>query len=242
MNLRLAVLKSTISMLLVAIAVPSAADYSTSFNNNESPISEGGRWHHTGLDWTYVQTVGGIAFGTQTGLGETDDSYAYLSGFANDQRGEAKIYVSPTADMNCSKETEILLRWSDSDHNAQGYEALFTGGGTVQIVRWDGPFNAYTVLATAFPGCPGGSGYYCDGHVVRGEIVGNTIKAYIDGVLVAQATDNTYPTGQPGIGFFRRSCGTAQDVGFYEYTATSLGSAPEPAPQPTAPPPPVLLP
>ena len=41
--------------------------YATEFSGTESPISEGGAWTHLGLDWTLVDTAGGIAYGTQTG-------------------------------------------------------------------------------------------------------------------------------------------------------------------------------
>src|SRR5262245_913967 len=54
--------------------------YSTNFPANENPISEGGRWRNTGLDWTPVATSGGLAYSTQTSNGY-DDSYAFLSGF-----------------------------------------------------------------------------------------------------------------------------------------------------------------
>src|SRR5262245_9498429 len=58
--------------------------YSTEFDGIENPLSEGGVWSHVGLDWRNVEKSGGIAYGTQTGTGGYDDSYAVLSGFPPD--------------------------------------------------------------------------------------------------------------------------------------------------------------
>jgi len=75
--------------------------YSTDFDGTESPISEGGAWSHVGLDWTLVDTAGGIAYGTQTGTNGYDDSYAHLSGFPPDHSASAVIYRSPSLDGTC---------------------------------------------------------------------------------------------------------------------------------------------
>src|SRR5262249_38244401 len=46
-------------------AAAGSVAYATNFDATESPLSEGGHWHHTGLDWTTVNSANGIAFGTQ---------------------------------------------------------------------------------------------------------------------------------------------------------------------------------
>jgi hypothetical protein len=40
------------------------------------------------------------------------------------------------------------------------------------------------------------------GDVVKAAIVGNVITAFVNGVAVAQATDDTFSTGSPGFGFW----------------------------------------
>ena len=45
------------------------------------------------------------------------------------------------------------------------------------------------------------------GDVIKATISGNTIVAYLNGVELSQVTDSTWPTGQPGIGFFKRTHG-----------------------------------
>lgn len=48
-------------------ATARAQTYTTSFDREEAPLSEGGQWRNDGLDWTSVRQNGGRAFGTQTG-------------------------------------------------------------------------------------------------------------------------------------------------------------------------------
>src|SRR5262249_11996444 len=74
------------------MAPDGSVSYSTSFDKDESPISEGGAWVHLGLDWALVATAGGVAHGTQTGTGKYDDSYAHLSGFPPDHMASAVIH------------------------------------------------------------------------------------------------------------------------------------------------------
>src|SRR5262249_44016448 len=96
-----------------------APTFSTNFDATESPISEGGAWTHVGLDWTLVDTAGGLAFGTQTGNGGYDDSYAHLSGFPPNHTASAVIFRAASLDGVCgTHEVEVHLRWSDAAHDA----------------------------------------------------------------------------------------------------------------------------
>ena len=47
--------------------VGQAQTYTTTFDGEEYPLSENGRWINNGLDWTKIRVKGGIAFGTQSG-------------------------------------------------------------------------------------------------------------------------------------------------------------------------------
>jgi hypothetical protein len=189
------------------------------------PISESGVWHHDGLDWTLVDTVGGIAFGTQElGVGRSgpegyNDSYAYLAGFAPDQQASAVIHRG-SIDGSCTHEVEILLHWADADHLARGYECnLAFDGSYAQIVRWNGAVGDFTYLASG--SVPGG---VHDGDTLSASIVGAHISLAVNGVERASADDATFTTGEPGMGFWRGSsgCGTLGDYGFTSYVASSL--------------------
>ena len=74
-----------LACILVSQTVASQT-FTTEFDGTENPLSESGVWSHTGLDWTKVQKANGIAFGTQTGNGGYDDSYA-LSFWLRSQSG-----------------------------------------------------------------------------------------------------------------------------------------------------------
>jgi hypothetical protein len=192
-------------------------NYATDFAITESPISEGGAWHHTGLDWTSVVTENGNAHGTQTNnTPRYSDSYAYLSGFPANQSAEAVIYLNDDGSSG-NKEVELLLRWSDSAHSAQGYEVLLNHRGAyAQIVRWNGPYGDFTYIGWATPPVPK------TGDVFSAKIVGNVITAYLNGVQIMQATDSTWATGQPGMGFYVDSGGSNAAFEFSSFTAKGL--------------------
>ena len=189
--------------------------YKTNFDNPENPLSEGGAWSHTGLNWKNVVSENGIAHGTQTGNDGYDDSYAVLSGFSPDQAASAVVYIDAEIDANCaSQEVEILMRWSDSADSAQGYECMIHhDGGYAQIVRWNGPYGDFTVLGgNSAPG-------FKDGDTIMATAVGNVITLFHNEVQIVQVTDDTFKTGNPGIGFFKRSCGRNSDYGFTSFMA-----------------------
>src|ERR1051325_4346552 len=86
-------------LLLAAPTAWSATQhYATSFDGSEAPLSEGGAWSNTGLDWTPVIKSNGAAHGTQTGNGGYDDSYAVLSGFSPNQAASATVQLASQID------------------------------------------------------------------------------------------------------------------------------------------------
>jgi len=197
--------------------------YTTDFDLAESPLSEKGAWHHDGLDWTVVESSNGVASNTQAlGVGRSgptqyNDSYAYLGGFPADQQASAAVHLG-TIDGSCTHEVEILLRWSDSAHNARGYECnVAFNGAYAEIVRWNGPVGDYMYLKQS--SVPGG---IHENDVVSASIIGDQIKLSVNDVVVASAQDTTFVDGNPGIGFWRGSsgCGSIGDFGFTHFTAS----------------------
>ena len=196
-----------------------SVSYSTHFDLTESPISEGGAWKHLSLDWTLVNTSNGLAWGTQTGSGAYDDSYAYLSGFPANQTASAVIHLA-SPDGSATHEVEVLLHWADATHNARGYECnLAWNGGYAEIVRWNGALGDFTYLNRS--SAPMG---VHDGDTFSAKIVGTTITSYLNGVQIATATDSTFTDGNPGFGLWRGSGApvTLRDYAFTSFTATSL--------------------
>jgi hypothetical protein len=191
--------------------------HATQLSLTENPISERGAWSHRAAPWKHVRTLNGMAQGTQTGTGGYDDSYALLSGFPADQGAAAIVRQSPDIDKSCTHEVELLLRVTDSPTSVRGYEVLLSFDGLyVQIVRWNGPFGDFEVLGDgSYPG-------FQDGDSFSATIIGNTITAYVNGALVAQATDDDITSGNPGMGFFRRDCGSNEDLTFTRYIAYEI--------------------
>lgn len=204
---------------------PAGRTYATTFALTESPISEGGNWVNgksTGLDWRDVRTTLGLAHGTQTGAVGYDDSTALLTGaWGPDQWVEATVRSSNQSD-GFYEEVELRLRSAISAHRITGYECLFrcamTPRAYASIVRWNGRLGDFTVLAKVK-----GIGVR-DGDVVRAAIVGRVITLHKNGARVLRATDGTYATGSPGIGFFLQGAGEAAngDFGFTRVRASDL--------------------
>lgn len=202
--------------------------YSTSFPLTENPISLGSIWVNgktDGVDWQDVRTTPAKAFGTQSGSSSIiyDDSIAVLKGtFGADQEASAKVF-STDAGGAWNAEVEILLRFSITSHLAKGYEINYSCNANqtyCTIVRWNGAIGGFTTLQTQFPGTLHAN------DIVRGTVIGNTITGYINGVSVITATDSTYTTGNPGLGFYLKNTGGSGDstaFGFVWYVAQTEG-------------------
>ena len=87
-------------------------------------------------------------------------------------------------------------------------------------MRWNGGLGDFTPLSGTGPSQLGRD--LRTGDVIKATVIGSEITAYINGVLILQAIDSTHPTGQPGIGFFKRIAGLNTDLAISSYTAASL--------------------
>ncbi len=202
----------------------SSGTYVAKLGVAEDPISENGEWisgKAVGIDWADVATTPNFAYGTESSGGGYDDSMALLTGtWGPDQMAEATVH-SINQNANIYEEVELRLRSSLSTHRSTGYEINFrclkTAYGYTQIVRWEGPLGKFKYLASQ----QGAKYGVANGDVVRATIVGNVITAYINGIRMLRAKDETYGTGNPGIGFFLQgSSGVNQDYGFSSFKAS----------------------
>ena len=211
-------------------AAAQGAAYTTSFDQTENPLSEGGTWINgkaVGLDWNNVKTESGRAVGSVLlGASRYADDIAILSGpaFAANQYAQATVYLAPGYSPPGNHEVELLLRFSVSAHDAHGYEVLWGRAGYIAIVRWNGPVGNYTPLYD--PGV-GSIPQPVDGDVLRAEISGNRITVYRNGSSVASvditsAGGAVYSTGQPGIGFWPVDGATPENYGWKTFDAGGL--------------------
>ena len=197
--------------------------YSTNFPHSESPISEKGNWINgskEGLDWGYVSTTAGQTH-THPGTAPYADATALLTGvWSADQMALAIVGNIENACQSdtCYPEVELRLRSTLSAHVCNGYEISFSlkpdGRAYLLIVRWNGPLGDFTYLFNQ-----SGSQYQAKtGDTLKAMIVGNVISAYKNGVLVGQATDNVFTSGNPGMGFNEKVYNG--DYGFSSFTAS----------------------
>jgi hypothetical protein len=207
--------------------------YSTSFPASEKPISEGGCWINgktVGLDWSDVETSGGLAFGKDLPTLYADPA-AVLSGtWSPDQEAEAKIRVEKPL-SGCCREVELHLRMTIAPHSITGYEILCSVAFTdpyLTIVRWNGPLNDFTYLAKAKLGC-------ADGDVLKATMIGDTITVYRNSEKIIDTKDSKFPSGgSPGIGFWdttnniwrRMGLLSWQAFGFSSFSASDIASRP----------------
>jgi hypothetical protein len=201
--------------------------YTTHFPLTENPISEGGNWINggtTGLDWHDVSTIPGLAIGHQSGTSYTDGTALLTGAWGPTQSVEAVVHTVKQHD-SCYQEVEMRLRSALSPHSCTGYEISFkmskTSAAYLIIVRWNGKLGDFTYLKNVMGAQYGVS----DGDTVKATISGNVITAYLNGVVMATATDGTFTTGSPGMGFNLETgdptcVGTNGDYGFTSLTAT----------------------
>ncbi len=197
--------------------------YTTRFQLDEDPISEGGKWINggkDGIDWYNVITKNGVAYGAVT-QGEYTDPTALLAGtWGKNQTVKARVF-SRNQTEKYYQEVEIRLRSTIKPHVCTGYEVFWrclkTPNAYVEIVRWNGKVGDWTSLKKL----SGAQFGVKDGDLVEATIAGNVIKGYVNGLEVISVTDNTYTEGSPGMGF---NFGVEQsngDFGFKSYEVES---------------------
>jgi hypothetical protein len=216
--------------------------YSTRFESDEEPISEGGLWlngRRDGIDWCDVVTRNGVAYGEVSRMnsaerraeqafdgagagadvqeGDYDDPAAVLTGpWGSNQAVRATVFSrNPTDDF--FQEVEIRLRSSIAPHNCDGYEVFWrcskSDAAYAEIVRWNGKIADFTSLARRV-----GPGFGVKhGDIVEATIVGNEIRSYINGVEVLSVSDDVFASGSPGVGFNFFVGNTNVDHGFSSF-------------------------
>jgi hypothetical protein len=192
--------------------------YTTNFDIDENPLSEGGKWLHIDSTLSKCKVVGGRAFGTQSGTGAFDDSNAYLTGYGNNYEVEGTVWLNPGLSGPGNREVEILLHWTDDGPlrstafgptRANGYEINVQHAGSyMQLGRFKGALlvqvDNYAIPKT--------------GDRFRARIEGQHIRVWWNDVLRIDFTDSDaslqVTTGNPGIGFFVSGGASNTDFGF----------------------------
>lgn len=205
---------------VVTIAPPppvAPATYTTNFSGTENPLSEGGSWTEggtVGRDWQNVQK-NGFASATTFATGVDDNIAVLATSFGGKQFAQATVKRDVGYSPSNTHEIELLVHFAISANVARGYETYWGYSGNLNVVRWNGAINDFTVLI----GRDTNIGAPADGDVLRVEIDNSgVITVYKNGTSQTSVTDTTWTDGQPGIGFFLRTGGTLTALGWKSFT------------------------
>ena len=206
---------------------PPQSVFSTTFPDDENPI--GADWLNgeaDGLGWRNFKTIGGIACAAHTSADPTppfDDAIAQVksSVIALPANHYIEGIVKKVGGYNpgVTHELGLFVRFLISANSASGYEAYLNFSGNHTLVRWNGPLNDFTPLASGNISTPTTPD---DLDVVRFEADGTTISFYQNGNLRTQVTDSDFATGQTGLQSFMVVGGTPESYGYYSITTGPL--------------------
>lgn len=225
---------------------PPPSGFTTNFAATENPITEGSKWVNGSLDgvhWSNVKTASGHALASRTmeaAPSRYSDDIATLSPgfqvFTPNQYAQGTVFKTGGYSGNGGNhEIELLLRFNAA--TGFGYEVLWGIQGYVAIVRWEGwntGTNQTQYTALYDPGL-GSIAVPQDGDVLKATIVGSTITVYRAPAStptvfsqVATASDGTYGSGQPGLGFWPvdqaggNIAANTDNLGWKSFTADNL--------------------
>jgi hypothetical protein len=208
--------------VLIRRSLGSYPPYTTSFPLTENPISESGRWVNglaDGLDWANCRVNGGVRVYGTTQAQTYSDSTAVLTGtWAANQQAQATVSFTDIS----NGEVELRLRSTLNAHVNSGYELNYTNG-YAQIVRWNGDYGDFDVLASNL------SSALADGDIIKatistvsGDVV---IVSYVNGSQRVTFTDTSASkilSGNPGIGFYDAGGATLSAFGLSSFEAIEL--------------------
>jgi len=211
--------------------------YSTNFPVAQNPISENGQFVTStspGVDWSGLQLGGGgnlpVAPVEIAAPGQAEsvdyanpnygDALAVLTGdWGADQSASITVGDIPPTSAGY-EEVEIHLRTDPT--TGTGYEVAWAyNHDYLLIATWNGGgvvgTGAYTTLLEDH-----GPQYAIEpGDTLTASIQDDRITVYTDGVQVAQITDSTFSSGNPGFGFNE---GGTDEYGISSFSASSSGS------------------
>jgi hypothetical protein len=203
--------------------------YSTTFDLTENPMLEDGGWIQAGdvagPSWQNVRTAGGLCFGLGPAV-NYEDCTACRADFNNAGHvARGRVHVAPGYQPPSTHEVELVVGVDIAPSSVRLYEWLWSFGGGLQVVRWNGPAADFTLdLPVRGPGV---------GAAVEGDVMELRYDAsdpsqvvltcLVNDVVVASAVDTTAGrilSGNPGLSFFARE-GAGLDMASYCFTEWS---------------------
>jgi hypothetical protein len=224
--------------------VPSVRSYSTRFERDEEPLSDGGLWLNgraDGVDWCDVLVHDGVAYGEPSRMqvaerrveqgalgaapdeddaapeGDYDDPTAVLAGeWGANQHAKGTVFSRKPTDRYF-QEVELRLRSSITPQRCTGYEVFWRCLKTDAGYAEIVRWNGALGDFTSLRKLIGAEFGVKDGDLVEATIVGHEIRGFVNGVEVIAATDDVFAGGAPGIGFNFFVGDTNVDHGFSHF-------------------------
>lgn len=215
-------------------ALPFFDDFNAS---NENPISRSGLWRRAANSWQSVRLVGNVARPAAKSDAGTDDAYALLdpSKFSGGIPNNVEVIATLDLGSGTTQEHELLARAADTPDpggTARGYEFLYNAAnGSVQIIKWVGPFNQGTPLSFVdITGSASSPGVGATGNQLRYTIIGSAMVFYWRAnsgngwTQIATANDSDFSSGTCGIGFYATTAGggSIDACGFTDFQVSAI--------------------
>ena len=218
--------------------------YSTTFPTIENPISGGGHLITStspGVNWS------GLGLGNSGTLpvapiDVVGPGMAELVDYANPNYGDALAVVTGSwaPDQSASVVVGNLVAQPGGYPEFEIHLRTDPATGAGYEISWS--YNQDYILVAAWNAHGGYTNLFFDqdaqyavhpGDTLTASIVGNVITMYTNGVQIAQMTDHTFASGNPGFGFDAGSSGAAAyDIS--SFSASDSGTPPPPPPPPAA--------
>lgn len=192
-----------------------------------------------GGDWGNVKLNNGVLCGTTVSPAPPyNDSVTLIRGTSSPNiQLVSTVYRGANSTAANSQECEHLLNGTITSGVASFYESMMAVHGTniyVDLVRWNGPLNSFTILRHITAGLSAAQ----NGWLFKTTKIGPMIRIYIDDgggfdeittfdVSTADANPNgatVYTGGLAGIGFYQRggAAGNLLEFGWSALTITAL--------------------
>jgi pectate lyase len=208
-----AALGATVTAAALVLGMTSGANAATLFADDFSDGNATG-WSTNGGSWS-VTTDGSRVYRQ----GGTSSDARALAGTSSWTDYSVQARIKPTAFNGSNRFVALLARVQSS---TSYYYLALRSNNTVELKRLDG--GSSTTLDTASLPVTAGTWY-----TVRLDVAGSTLRGYVNGTLLTEATDTRYTAGRIGVATFYAAA-NVDDV------QVTTGGVVDPTSPPTTPP------
>ena len=209
----LALLGAALTALTLVLGMTGSAQAATLFSDDFEDGNATG-WTTNGGSWS-VATDGSRVY-RQGGTGADARALAGTSSWTN---YSVQARVKPTAFNGSNRFAAVLARVQSS---TSYYYLALRSNNTVELKRLEG--GSSTTLDTAPLTVTAGTWY-----TVRLDVAGSTLRGYVNGVLVTEATDSRWASGRIGVATFSTAAN-------FDDVQVSTGGVVDPSGSPSTPP------